>query len=119
MTEQGENLQRVDLTWMDGQYGEMGQDAWHDGSRLTWFNSDPEPQRIVLPTLPWGHAYEVIWHSGDEGELPEGELPALGEFDIPGRTVALMRVSVPTTSKELLGLQAEAEAEPSSFDLLS
>ncbi|MCG6566346.1 glycogen debranching enzyme GlgX [Tessaracoccus sp. ZS01] len=130
INQHGENLQRVDLTWMDGRYGEMSQDAWHDGARrllgmyvsndhegfLTWFNSDPEPQRIVLPTMPWGHAYEVIWHSGDDGELPEGELPALGEFDIPGRTVALMRVRVPLTSKELLALQAESE--PSSYDLI-
>ena len=115
---------------MDGRFGEMGQDAWHDGSRrllgmyvsndhegfLTWFNSSADAQRVVLPPMPWGYGYEVIWHSGDDGELPDGELPAQGEFDLPGRTVALMRVSVPTSAKELLALMAEAE--PSSFDLL-
>lgn len=131
LTEHGENLQRVDLTWMDGRYGEMSTDAWHDGGRrllgmyvsdereafLTWFNSGAEPVPLVLPTLPWGFGYEIVWHSADDDELPDGVLPALAEIQMPARAVVVMRVDVPTNSKELMALMAEAE--PSSIDLLS
>ena len=131
ITEHSENLQRVDLTWMDGQFGEMSHDAWHDGGRrllgmyvsdeteafLTWFNSGAEPQPLTLPTLPWGYGFEIVWHSADADELPSGVLPALAEMTMPARSVVVMRVQVPTSTRELLALQAEAE--PSSLDLLS
>ena len=121
--EGGENLQRVDLTWMDGASGQMGEDAWHDGSRrllgmyvsdekegfLTWFNSASEPAPATLPGLPWGHGFEIVWHSADDDELPMREtLPARAPLTIPGRSVVVMRVLVPQTSEELLRLQEEA-----------
>ncbi|MBB1516246.1 glycogen debranching protein GlgX [Tessaracoccus sp. MC1679] len=131
ITEYSENLQRVDLTWMDGEFGEMSHDAWHDGGRrllgmyvsdereafLTWFNSGAAPVPLTLPTLPWGYGYEIVWHSAESYELPGGVLPALAEMTMPARSVVLMRVQVPTSTRELLALQAEAE--PSSLDLLS
>ncbi len=125
--ENGENLQRVDLTWMDGTNGQMGEDAWHDGSRrllgmyvsnereafLTWFNSAADPIGVVLPGLPWGSGFEVVWHSGDEGELPTGEtLEPRSTMEVPGRSVTVMRVEVPLSSRELLELQAEADTTP-------
>ena len=127
----GENLQRVDLAWMDGQFGEMGDQAWHDGARrllgmyvsdeseafVTWFNSAANPVPLTLPGLPWGYGYEVVWHSAGADELPDGELPPLAELTLPARSVVVMRAAVPTSATELLALQAEAE--PSSLDLLS
>ena len=126
----GENLQRVDLTWMDDLGGEMGIESWHDGSRrllgmyvsdeneafLTWFNSGAEPAPIILPGLPWGYRYQVVWHSGADDEVPTCPLPAAAQFLLPARTVAVMQVSVPLTSAELLELRAEEE--PSSLNLL-
>ena len=126
----GENLQRVDLTWMDDLGGEMGIESWHDGSRrllgmyvsdeneafLTWFNSAAEPAPIILPGLPWGYRYQVVWHSGADDEVPTCPLPAAAQFLLPARTVAVMQVSVPLTSAELLELRAEEE--PSSLNLL-
>ncbi len=119
--EGGENLRRVDLTWMDGHFGEMGHDAWHDGSRrllgmyvsndheafLSWFNSSPDPVEITLPGLPWGYGYDIVWHSADAEELPEEELFPGTQFWLPGRVVAVMRAKVPLSAAELLDLQAK------------
>ena len=131
ISEHGENLQRVDLAWLDGRFGEMTHEAWHDGAHrligmyvsnkdeafVTWFNSAPVDVPLTLPGLPWGYGYEVVWHSGTDDEFDTGELPPLAELTMPARTVAVMRVAVPTTATELLALQSEAE--PSSLDLLS
>ena len=126
----GENLQRVDLTWMDGTNGQMGEDAWHDGSRrllgmyvsdedeafLTWFNSSPDSVAVKLPGLPWGYGFQTVWHSAEESELPLGvRLPAKARLLVPGRSVTVMRVDVPKSAPELLELRAlEAGPTPSS-----
>lgn len=125
LAEGGQNLQRVDLTWMDGTNGQMGQDAWHDGSRrllgmyvsddseafLTWFNAADTPIRIVVPALPWGYGYQVVWHSADADELDmDVKLPAKAPLVLPARSVTVMRVDVPLSSADLLERQAEAEA---------
>lgn len=70
MNEHGEALRRVDLTWMDGEQGQMGEDDWHDQSRrllgmytsdssdafLAWFHSGSEPISITLPGVPWARS---------------------------------------------------------------
>ena len=120
----GENLQRVDLTWMDGTNGQMGEDAWHDGSRrllgmyvsneteafLTWFNSSADAVPTRLPDLPWGTSFEVAWHSAEPHEVPAGvSLPPKALFLMPARSVVLMRVDVPRTAADLLAAQPQAE----------
>ena len=124
LSPQGENLHRVDMTWMNGKGGQMTEIDWHDGSRrllgmyvsneheafLTWFNSGAHDVRLQLPALPWGRSYRVVWHSGDDGELPDVLLPAGAKLTLPGRTVAVMRAEVPTSSLELLTWEREASA---------
>ncbi len=126
----GENLQRVDLTWMDGRNGQMGEDAWHDGARrllgmyvsneteafLTWFNSGPDSIAVSLPGLPWGYGFEIVWHTAEVSELPLGiKLPPKSKLLIPGRSVTVMRVDVPRSAGELLELQAlQAPPKPTS-----
>ena len=60
----------------------------------------------------------IVENPGDVDALNfgEAETPTPGPGEVLVRTVALMRVSVPTSAKELLGLMKDAE--PSSYDLL-
>ncbi|HMR14353.1 MAG TPA: glycogen debranching enzyme GlgX, partial [Arachnia sp.] len=124
LNEYGENLQRVDLTWMNGTTGQMDQHDWHDGSRrllgmyvsndheafLTWFHSGADDVDITLPGLPWAASYEVVWHSADDGELPAGTLATGSRLTLPGRSVVLLKAAVPLSSVELLRLQEQHAA---------
>ncbi|HMS37555.1 MAG TPA: glycogen debranching enzyme GlgX, partial [Arachnia sp.] len=124
LNQYGENLQRVDLTWMNGTTGQMDQHDWHDGARrllgmyvsndheafLTWFHSGADDVDITLPGLPWAASYEVVWHSADEDELPTGTLATGTRLTLPGRSVVLLRAAVPLSSVELLRLQEEHAA---------
>lgn len=115
----GESLQRVDLTWMDGTNGQMGEMAWHDGARrllgmyrsdeteawLVWFNSSPDPIGISLPKPPWGSGFQVVWHSAGSDEVPQDKLAAGAAMTVPGRSVILMKVDVPATAAELHELE--------------
>ncbi len=111
----GESLERVDLTWMDGTNGQMGEMAWHDGTRrllgmyrsdeheawLAWFNSGAQPHDIVLPRLPWGSAFQTVWHSASEEEVSVDKLASGTRMTVPGRCVILMKADVPTSAAEL------------------
>ncbi|MEO7589149.1 MAG: glycogen debranching protein GlgX [Arachnia sp.] len=128
----GENLRRVDLTWMDGEQGQMGEDDWHDQSRrllgmyssdhndafLTWFHSGEHPVAITLPGVPWAKEYTIYWHSAEAHELPTGPLEPGSPMVMPGRCTIVMRAEVPTTAAELLELEAAAlysvDVEPST-----
>ncbi len=128
----GENLRRVDLTWMDGEQGQMGEDDWHDQSRrllgmytsnstdafLVWFHSGADPVEITLPGVPWASEYTIYWHSAAEHELPTGPLEPGSPMVVPGRCTVVMRAEVPTTAAELLELEAAAQysidVEPST-----
>lgn len=104
----GVGLGRADLTWMDGDVGEMGEDSWHDPTRrhlgmyvsdadeafLIWFHSGPGPVEVVLPARPWGNAYEVVGSTAEPGAFaPEVLLPG-DRLMLPGRSVVVMEVSV-------------------------
>ncbi len=128
----GENLRRGDLTWMDGEQGQMSEDDWHDQSRrllgmytsddrdafLTWFHSGAEAIRITLPGIPWANEYTVLWHSAANNEIPSGPLGPGSSFIVPGRSTIIMRAEVPTTKAELIELEEAAEystdVEPST-----
>ncbi|MCC2593035.1 glycogen debranching protein GlgX [Tessaracoccus sp. OS52] len=117
----GENLQRVDLTWMNGSHGQMGEADWHDGERrllgkylsdsqdafLIWFHSGAGHREITLPGLPWASSYTVIWHSLVDDEIPSGSFQAGAPFPLPARSVVVMRAQVPTTAAELLELMKD------------
>lgn len=116
----GFNLERVDLTWMDGHNGQMGEDAWHDPERrllgmyqsndtdawLVWFHSGDRPLDIKVPKLPWGRSFEIVWHSVRTEELPEGALTAGADWTIPPRCVVVIRAEVPDTARELARMSA-------------
>ena len=126
------NLRRVDLTWMDGEQGQMGEDDWHDQSRrllgmyssdhndafLTWFHSGEHPVAITLPGVPWAKEYTIYWHSAGENELPKGPLEPGAPLVVPGRCTIVMRAEVPTSGAELQELEAFAQysvdVEPST-----
>ncbi|MGV8846311.1 glycogen debranching protein GlgX [Tessaracoccus sp.] len=132
VNDEGENLRRVDLTWMDGEQGQMGEDDWHDQSRrllgmyssnssdafLTWFHSGTEPITITLPGIPWAKEYTIYWHSAGENELPKGPLEPGSPLVVPGRCTIVMRAEVPTSGAELRELEATAQysvdVEPST-----
>lgn len=111
----GESLDRVDLTWMDGLNGQMGESAWHDPGRkllgmyvsndtdawLMWFHAGAEPEEIRVPKLPWGAAYDIVWHSAEADELPTSALSAGEKWTIPARCVVVMRAEVPDTAADL------------------
>jgi glycogen operon protein len=77
---------------------------------LTWFHSGADDVDITLPGLPWAASYEVVWHSADEDELPTGTLATGTRLTLPGRSVVLLRATVPLSSVELLRLQEEHAA---------
>ena len=117
--EHGENLQRVDLTWMNGRNGQMSEGDWHDGSRrllgmytsdvedafLVWFHSGTETIKVRLPSLPWASEFSVVWHSVVTKDIISKPLPAGSEFTLPARSVTIMRGEVPSTLADLLDLQ--------------
>ena len=119
MNKFGEKLQRVDLTWMNGEHGQMSEGSWHDGSRrllgmytsdaeeafLIWFHSGADPIEITLPGLPWASGYQVVWHSLLHEELTDEPLEAGGAFTVPAQSVVVMQADVPQTSADLLELQ--------------
>ena len=105
----GRGLARYELAWMNGTTGEMGLDDWRDLSRkllgmyvsdrgeafLTWYYAGADPIKVKTPPPPWGKRYEILASSAEPGELPDHPLAAREEFTLPGRTVVLMRVTVP------------------------
>jgi len=103
----GYGLGRVDLAWMDGWHGEMGEEAWHDHNRrhlgmyvsdatdafLSWFNAGVDPILIRCPWEPWGSAYQVVVTSAP-GEVPPELMFPGQEFTLPARAVVVMKATV-------------------------
>ncbi|WP_275703169.1 glycogen debranching protein GlgX [Tessaracoccus caeni] len=124
LSRRGENLHRVDLTWIDASGSEMSTPAWHDGSRrllgmyqsdeneafLAWFNSSEHAVTVTLPGMPWAYGYHLAWTSADDHEYPSKDFPPHEKLVIPGRTVTLLHCLVPRDHHELLDLmQMERE----------
>lgn len=128
----GETLRRVDLTWMDGEQGQMGEDDWHDQSRrllgmyssngsdafLTWFHSGADPIEVTLPGVPWASEYTIYWHSAGENEVPVGPLEPGSPLIVPARCTIVLRAEVPTSAAELKELESlvaySTDVEPST-----
>ena len=112
---EGNSLQRYNLAWMNGYSGEMGSNDWNDPARrllgmylssrdealLIWFHSGPDAVPVTMPPVPWGWRYQVIATTAEPGELPARALRPGEQIKLPGRTVAVMKVQVPTSAKRL------------------
>mgnify|MGYP003617063659 FL=1 len=106
----GNGLGRYDLAWMDGWNGEMHDDQWHEGGRLhlgmyvsdadsaflTLFNGAANEVLVRLPGAPWSAGYTVVATTAHRDELPDDPIMPGQEFNLPGRSVTLLRCDVPS-----------------------
>ncbi|WIY83837.1 glycogen debranching protein GlgX [Propionimicrobium sp. PCR01-08-3] len=111
----GQSLQRFNLVWMNGYSGEMQTHDWQDDGRrllgmylssrteamLVWFYSGTHPIQVTMPGMPWGWSYQLICSTAETGELPAGPLAPGDAMTLPGRTVAVMTVKVPSDATAL------------------
>lgn len=112
----GNGLGRVDLTWMDGWDGEMGENDWHDCGRrllgmyvsdaeeafLTWYHSGSTPLTIKMPVQPWGSQFQVVAHTATEEELPTEPVLAGHTMTMPAHSVVVMKATVATRASEIV-----------------
>lgn len=98
---------RIDLTWMSGNGGQMGEVDWADPGRhhlgmyasdrksafLTWYHNGAEPVSVQMPVeRRWGEGFELLLDTV-HGVRDEPERVALGEvIELPARSVTVMRV---------------------------
>lgn len=111
----GRSLKRYNLAWMNGYSGEMGNMDWPHNSRrllgmylssreealLIWFHAGAEPISVTMPPIPWGWSYDLIAHTGEDGELRTRQLAPGESMILPPRTVAVMDVEVPADADRL------------------
>ena len=115
VNQHGENLRRVDLTWMDGRFGgwpgrlarRRPPPAGHVRVQRPrglphLVQLCPDPQRIVLPAMPGATATRSSGTRATRATCPR-RIACSGRVRHPGRTVALMRVSVPTSARSSSG----------------
>ncbi|MGA4668537.1 glycogen debranching protein GlgX [Propionibacteriaceae bacterium Y1923] len=98
---------RIDLTWMSGNGGQMGEQDWTDPGRhhlgmyvsnqaaafLIWFHNGPDPVSVQLPVEErWGEGFELLLDTA-EGVRETPQTHDLGDvIELPGRSVTVMRV---------------------------
>ncbi|MEL4357920.1 MULTISPECIES: glycogen debranching protein GlgX [unclassified Luteococcus] len=104
----GHGLGRYDLAWLDCWDGEMRDDQWHDGGRrhlgmyvsdadaafVTLYNGAANDVLVRLPGGAWSSGYQVVATTAHRDELPESPIAPGQEFDLPGRSVTLLRCEV-------------------------
>lgn len=111
----GQSLQRYNLAWMNGYSGEMQTHDWQDNGRrllgmylssrtealLIWFYSGAHPIHVTMPGSPWGWGYTLAASTAEPGELPTIDLLPGDSMTLPGRTVVVLKVKVPSDEKTL------------------
>ena len=111
----GESLQRYNLAWMNGYSGEMNNHDWlHAGRRLLgmylssreealliWFHSGAESCPVTMPPVPWGWRYDLLATTAEPDELTVTSLAPGATIIMPGRTVAIFGVTVPSDAAAL------------------
>ncbi len=121
----GAGLGRYQLAWMNGYSGEMGEGDWNDSGRrllgryvsnryeafLTWYYAGDAPITVRMPPVPWGTSYRIVASTAAEGELPTEPLASRDEFVLPGRTVVLMEVTVPSEPIDQQKYEKEQDAQ--------
>ncbi|CAA9419127.1 MAG: GH13_11 / GH13 / GH13_10 / GH13_13 / CBM48 [uncultured Propionibacteriaceae bacterium] len=103
---------RKNLAWFGGADHEMTPDEWHDPTRRTlgmyvaddrpereaeeafliWVHGGADPIQVVLPSGVWATSYRVLAHTGEPAELPTDPIPAGAALQLPGRTVAVLKI---------------------------
>ena len=105
--------------------GEMGEGDWNDSGRrllgryvsnryeafLTWYYAGDAPITVRMPPVPWGTSYRIVASTAAEGELPTEPLASRDEFVLPGRTVVLMEVTVPSEPIDQQKYEKEQDAQ--------
>ena len=104
---------RIDLTWMSGNGGEMGDGDWADQGRhhlgmyvsnkssafLTWFHNGPVPISVELPRdRRWGLGFEVLLDTATGPHESPEQLPLGAVIELPARSVTVMRVILEESS---------------------
>ena len=111
----GESLERYNLAWMNGYSGEMNNHDWlHAGRRLlgmylssreeallTWFHAGAESVPVTMPPVPWGWRYDLLATTAEPDELTVTSLAPGATIILPGRTVAVFGVKVPSDASAL------------------
>nr|WP_076388214.1 glycogen debranching protein GlgX [Vaginimicrobium propionicum] len=106
----GDELDRIRLSWMNGRDGELNQSDWHDPARqllgmylsdashalLIWFYAGAEPINVTLPPKNWGQHFEIRAHTGENDEFEKTSFTPGESFTMPGRSVVYMNVTVST-----------------------
>ena len=104
----GEHTGRYQAAWMNEYSGEMATPDWQDGGRrivgrylsderhawLIWYYSGDQLLQVKMPSQQWGTSYQVVVSTAEDGELPSEPLAPDEVMAFPGRTVAVMAVSV-------------------------
>jgi glycogen operon protein len=110
----GAHLGRASIAWFSESGAEMTVEQWHDGGRRTlgqylsdrdtaWYivvHAGHEPVELTLPNGAWAASYTLAVHTGLEGELPTETVPANTPIEVPGRTVAVFAVGLPSGEPE-------------------
>ncbi|HIW28484.1 MAG TPA: glycogen debranching protein GlgX [Candidatus Luteococcus avicola] len=104
----GQPTGRGQLAWFDGWDGEMADWQWTDPGRrhlgmylsdeddafLVWFNGSEGAVTVRNPGLPWGSSYTVELTTAHREELPPDPIQAMVEFQLPGRSVTVLRAGL-------------------------
>jgi glycogen debranching enzyme len=106
------SLRRSPTAWFTESGLEMTNENWHDQGRRTlglylsdtseafliYFHSGDDSVECSLPGAPWANAFRVVAHTGDPSDLPHKRLAPGATVRIPGRTVVVLSVEVPTSA---------------------
>lgn len=107
----GRGLGRAQTAWFTEAGTELTPEHWHDPGRRTlgmylsdvdqglliYFHAGWEPVELALPGAPWSQGYQLLAHTGIDGELPRKPLPPGCLVEMPARTVAVFSAQVPST----------------------
>ncbi len=108
----GRRLGRSTVAWFTESGVTMAEEHWHDCARSTlglylsdaaeglliYYHFGAEPIDCALPGAPWGLGYRVVVHTGEPNDLPHRRLAAGDSITVPGRTIVVLAVEVPTAA---------------------
>ena len=110
---EGRGLSRRESAWFTEEGWELGDAEWHDHGRrsLGMYVSDLHEafyvfvhggdwaMPLTLPGAPWATAYELVAHTGTPEEFAElagASMEPGSVIELPGRTIMVFKVDVPS-----------------------